>query len=201
MRGAIMEYKGYHFEVQSQGTMTQFQYEDLIKLLEQKKPKRICELGSGQSTKIFEQYCKRYNAYLVSIEHNEEWKKENSIIFPLVEYSSLKIGDKFFFNCNKYEGFEQWLEKQEPFDFVLIDGPLGWGFRQGYSYNRIQIVDFPLMNKLNQNSIVLYHDSQRKNAKTTLEEFEKILSEKGIRIFSKSCDDLQKRQLTVYRLL
>jgi hypothetical protein len=36
--------------------MTPKQYEIMIDLLEETKPKRICELGSGQSTEIFEEY-------------------------------------------------------------------------------------------------------------------------------------------------
>ena len=48
-----MNYKDYTYE-HTNCAMTPIQYEHLIDLLKNFKPKRICELGSGESTKIFE---------------------------------------------------------------------------------------------------------------------------------------------------
>lgn len=43
------------------GMMTRCQYEKLIDMLDEIRPMRICELGSGQSTEIFEKYAKNCN--------------------------------------------------------------------------------------------------------------------------------------------
>lgn len=194
-------YLDYSIDILNDGTMFENQYKILIDLLEQYKPKRICQLGSGQSTLIFEQYCKKYSAQLFSIEHDEKYKRENTILFPLKEYSALTIGERFYINCNKYVGFEDWLKEQEPFDFIFIDGPPGWGFREAYNYSRIQIVSFALLDKLNKNSIILYHDSERHNAQNTLSQFEKILKEKNI-TFQKNKDFSQWfKQMVWYKLM
>lgn len=173
-----MKYKGYEFNSFS-GTMTNDEYKYMINILEKFKPKRICELGSGQSTLIFEHYCNKYNSILYSIEHNEYWKRNNTIIFPLIENEQLNtfinIDGNIYKSCNKYEGFENWLEKQDKFDFILIDGPYGFGYRENYTYSRIQLLSFIILNKIENNSYVLYHDSERNNAKTTLNEFERLL--------------------------
>ena len=190
------EYKGYEFNT-NDGTMTISQYKHLIDLLEEYQPKRICEFGSGQSTLIFEKYCQKTGAYLVSIEHDLKWKKKQSIIFNLIQNSTLTVKDRVFENCNKYEGLESWLETQEPFDFIFIDGPPGWGFRQNYKYGRVQVMDFLLLNKLTKQSIVLVHDSQRENMQRTLRQFQKILFERNYE-FGRFPDDNRNKLLTTF---
>ena len=70
-----MNYKDYTYE-HTNCAMTPIQYEHLIDLLKNFKPKRICELGSGESTKIFEQYISTNNdTTLVSIEHDNKYKR------------------------------------------------------------------------------------------------------------------------------
>lgn len=191
-----MEYKGYEFNT-NDGTMTISQYKYLIDLLEEYQPKRICEFGSGQSTLIFEKYCQKTGAYLVSIEHDLKWKKKQSIIFNLIQNSTLTVKDRVFENCNKYEGLESWLETQEPFDFIFIDGPPGWGFRQKYKYGRVQVIDFLLLNKLTKQSIVLVHDSQRENIQRTLRQFQKILFERNYE-FVRFPDGNRNKLLTTF---
>lgn len=191
-----MEYKGYEFNT-NDGTMTISQYKYLIDLLEEYQPNRICEFGSGQSTLIFEKYCQKTGAYLVSIEHDLKWKKKQSIIFNLIQNSTLTVKDRVFENCNKYEGLESWLETQEPFDFIFIDGPPGWGFRQKYKYGRVQVIDFLLLNKLTKQSIVLVHDSQRENIQRTLRQFQKILFERNYE-FVRFPDGNRNKLLTTF---
>lgn len=190
------EYKGYEFST-NDGTMTISQYKYLIDLLEEYQPKRICEFGSGQSTLIFEKYCQKTGAYLVSIEHDLNWKKKQSIIFNLIQNSELTVKERVFENCNKYEGLESWLETQEPFDFIFIDGPPGWGFRQNYKYGRVQVMDFLLLNKLTKQSIVLVHDSQRENMQRTLRQFQKILFERKYE-FVRFPDNNRNKLLTTF---
>ena len=54
-------YKSYDFQVNEiGGTMLEDEYNKMIDILEAFKPHRICELGSGQSTQIFEKYSSKY---------------------------------------------------------------------------------------------------------------------------------------------
>lgn len=173
-------YKDYTYRASyGGGTMFFNQYNTIIDLLQSQKPKRICQLGCGQTTNIFQQYCtKNKDIILFSIEHDGHWAHINTILFPIVQKSNITILGNIYNNTNYYRGFEEWLSTQKPFDFISIDGPPGWGFRQNYKYGRVQILSFILLNKINHNSIVLFHDSQRRNAKNTLAEFQKLLKEK-----------------------
>ena len=119
-----MNYLDYNFDVYP-GTMEKNEYIPMIDILEDFKPKRICELGSGQSTRIFETYCDKYNAKLYSIEHDEMWKRKDSVLLKFIDYETfININGHIYKSCNKYEGFEEWLEQQDKFNFILIDGPI-----------------------------------------------------------------------------
>jgi hypothetical protein len=175
------DYKEYSFWCDI-GMMTPKQYIKMIDLLEKYKPKRICELGSGQSTEIFEVYAKKMNAELYSIEHDIYYNThKNNVLIPLIENSQLTVRGKTYDKCSKYDGFEKWIESQDKFDFVLIDAPND-GIptnEHNLEYARIQMLDFVLLDKLCDKSIVMYHDSERNIAQNTLNEFERLLAENG----------------------
>lgn len=194
-----MNYKDYTYE-HTNCAMTPIQYEHLIDLLKNFKPKRICELGSGESTKIFEKYIStNNNTTLVSIEHDNKYKRKNTIILPLIDTATFAIiNGKFYSTCNKYYGLEDWLKTQDKFDFILIDGPFGYGKRIEYTYSRIQILSFVLFDKISDDAYILYHDSERSNAITTLNEFERLLNEKNISFEKTELGKIPK--LTLYHL-
>lgn len=174
------DYKGYSFWCGDVGMMTPKQYIKMIDLLEETKPKRICELGSGQSTEIFETYQNNYKYVSVfSIEHDKYFRTHKSVVMiPLKENTSFNGYEK----CTVYDGFEKWLEEQNKFDFVLIDGPNDTLPKNEHNliYSRIQMLSFLLLDKLNDNAVIMYHDSNTEEARNTLDEFEKLLEEKNI---------------------
>ena len=175
------KYKDYSFHCEI-GTMTPLQYIKMIYILEDLKPKRICELGSGVSTEIFDVYCKKEDSIRFSIEHDEFYKRYNhTIMMPLIENSSLNLNGHSYKNCCKYGGFEDWLYGQNGFDLIFIDGPNdGIPFNPyNLEYARVQLFDFVLMDKLNNECVVMYHDSERDVAQNTLNEFERLLTDKG----------------------
>lgn len=174
----------YQFENSHMG-ITEDEYIDIIQLLEIRKPKRIIELGTGYSTKIFKTYIKRHGGEIFSIEHNDEFSDDNVVIMPLEENTSLEVRGMSFGTCNKFVGLEDWLENQQKFDFILIDAPFGFGFREKYKYSRVQTLSFVLLDKITDDAVVMYHDSQRANAKSTLREFERLLRIKGF-MFNKT---------------
>ena len=93
---------------------------------------------------------------------------------------------------------EDWLKTQDKFDFILIDGPFGYGKRTEYTYSRIQILSFVLFDKISDDAYILYHDSERSNAITTLNEFERLLNEKNISFKKTELGKILK--LTLYHL-
>ena len=193
-----MVYKDYSYECYG-GTMTDKEYKTIIDLLESNKPKQICELGSGQSTIIFENYCSKYNSNLYSIEHNSKYKRNNTLLFELIESTDIQILDYYYSNINKYNGFENWLIDKDKFDFVLIDGPYGFGFRMNYNYGRVQLLSFVILNKLSDISTVCVHDTERPNMKSTLKEFE-LLLEKNNFTFNKTVIK-ESPWLTIYQIV
>lgn len=179
--GQIINHNGYSFRSDI-GMMTPSQYVHMIHMLESLKPKRICELGSGESTKIYNEYNGRYGGERFSIESDIAYKKDDNTIFmPTVVGRELNLLGHSYPNCMLYEGFEDWLNNEECFDFIFIDGPNdGIPFNDiGLKYCRIQLLDFVLLDKMSDKCTVLYHDSEREIAQNTLMEFERLLKERG----------------------
>lgn len=175
------KYKNYHFEC-SIGTMTPNQYIKMIKLLEDNQPNNICELGSGQSTRIFDTYKTRGDQQISSIEDNTDYLTKYTILSP-VSIGELKINEAVYNNIAKYDVLECWLQTKDKFDFVFIDGPndvLPFN-NNGLDYSRIQLLSFVLLDKLDNDAVVLYHDSERQEAQATLNEFERLLSENNFK--------------------
>lgn len=67
------------------------------------------------------------------------------------------------------------MSNQDKFDFVLIDGPFGFDFRENYNYGRVQLLSFAILDKLSDNAIIFVHDTERINMQRTLTEFEILL--------------------------
>ena len=194
----MIEYRGYEFKEWFSGTMRDCQYKKMIDLLEQRKPKRICEVGCGTSTFIFEHYCEKYNAHLESIEHESKYLRKNGTLLRVDEYVEYKIEDEYFFPCNHYKGFTKWLQNQEPFDFVLIDGPCTHGLRERkYEYGRVQCVAFPILNKLTDNSILIMHDSERKQEANTLIRLEDVFKRYNYNFIREQVNDEGKTKLSM----
>ncbi len=192
-----MNYKDYKYDFCS-WAMTNNQYKVLIDLLEDNRPNRVIELGSGQSTRIFQKYKSKYNCRFFSIEHDSKYACKNTILFNLVENTNINIGKEFYSNINKYDGLENWLSNQDKFDFVLIDGPFGFDFRENYDYGRVQLLSFVILDKLSDNAIIFVHDTERINMQRTLTEFEMLLTKNNFNFNKQIINDLP--QLTIFKI-
>lgn len=180
-----MEYKGYTFDARDNGgQLKPAQCTDLIDTLEDKKPERIIEFGpSGYlaSTDIFKQYCEKYNKSYLTITKGTSSQKGNVVYFPVVENTEVHVAGGVYGKCNKYDGFEEWLTTQDKFDLIFIDDPVEYGLDRikNYGYCRVQVLDFPLLDKLADNAVIYYHDSNLDYAKNTLSVLDSILTEKN----------------------
>lgn len=105
----------------------------LYRVLNDSMPKKILELGLGQSTKLTMQYAQKFAAEHLVVEHDERWRdwfirtlkfQHNATkfcLFSLIEKGGLS--DKYY----EYQGFEEKLSLLKDIEVVLIDGPFGGG--------------------------------------------------------------------------
>ena len=96
------------------------------------------------------------------------------------------------------DGLENWLSNQDKFDFVLIDGPFGYGFRENYDYGRVQLLSFVLLDKLSDNTIIFVHDTERINMQKTLNEFEMLLIRNNFNFNKQIINDIP--QLAIFKI-
>lgn len=187
-------YKGYDFECNG-GSLSQEQNEYFIDLLEERKPNNICEFGCGQSTKILKRYCKLNNAKLLSVEHDANYvQHENTALLPFTIGKFMDYED-----ANYYIGLEDVIKNySEPFDFILIDGPIG--AYPSLTYSRIQVIDFVLYDKIANNCTIFIHDTERNGEKNTTLELERLLLEKGYNFNKTKVIDEKNRELSCYTI-
>lgn len=153
----------------------------LYRIIDESKPRKILELGLGQSTKMINQYVNNM-AYPVThkvIEHDEKWfgfyRKNNSlnntdiILLDLSEEGS--NGDKLV----KYKGFEAAL-RNDKYDLIVIDGPYG-GSKNKLS--RVDILDI-LPSCLEKSFIIIFDDANRIGEKESIKLILKKLDEQKI---------------------
>lgn len=175
----------------------------VYRILNAVKPKRILELGLGQSTKLLSQYAKanREVKHIV-VEHDQEWidfyKKENEVaenteILKIErEYRKYKSDDKVL----AFKNFKEILQGQK-FDFISIDAPLGANAK---IYARIDVLEI-LPECLEEDFVIVIDDYNRKCEKNTVNEIERILKKhnisycKGIYYGEKECMIISSEKL------
>lgn len=151
----------------------------LYRTLNEIKPKKILELGLGQSTKIVNEYAKHFkNVKHDIVEHNKEWTeffKNSTDMSDMVNFHLLtNIKRKYNgVELNSYKGFKKEFEKQK-FDLMLIDAPVG-----GTEYARMDILDI-LPECLEKSFVIIIDDCQRIGEKRTIELLEKKLRDNNI---------------------
>lgn len=95
--------------------------------LERKKPRRILETGSGVSTVLFADYARRYQAVVISLEHDPHYYARTQAMLrqtELQDHVDLRLAPLRPLACPdgmSYPWYDAAL--QGPFDFVLLDGP------------------------------------------------------------------------------
>lgn len=156
----------------------------LHRILSECKPKKILELGLGESTKFVSTYIENYlpeTKHLI-VEHDTDWKDNFNSGFKLSKNSRIKIleiHEKEFegFSTTSYKGFDNLDDNL--FQFYLIDGPFG---SKRYSRNDILacIKEFPEDHQF----VLLFDDYQRQGEKDTVSEVLKELDNLNISYFT-----------------
>ena len=154
----------------------------LLKILKDKKPRCILELGSGQTTKIFNKYLtENKDAKAIVLEENHDWfqfMKKNIhshrldyIYAPLKSDSLENINYKWY----SYD-FNDILQQKGKFDLIVIDGPKGTirYSRFGLAKYITQIID-------PSNFILIFDDSSRIGEEDTIKFIEKLFDNAQIK--------------------
>ena len=185
----------YDYSINS-ASITYIQGMLLIGILEKFRPNSICEFGAGESTKIFETYCEKYNKKLLNIEHDIKYKRKDSKLFNLIQNTDVMINNIKYENTYKYEGLEDFFKKYKgKFDFIFIDGP--FGVNHDYKYTRIQMIDFLEFDLLENHRQFLIHDTERINAQNSIKILLSLFKEKGYEIEIENLETNIQKRLTI----
>ena len=156
----------------------------LFKVYDIVKPKNILEFGLGQSTSLTRQYCvANKSAHAIVCDDSREWVKTYESTIEGVDNLKLLFCDTEDFvlpdgsvgaEDTQYKGLKPKLKKitKEPFDLVVVDGPVG----VGKPYSRTDILG--LVDNLAKTFVVIIDDSNRVGEQSTITLLRKALEEK-----------------------
>jgi len=155
----------------------------MYRILNETNPKRILELGLGQSTKMISQYALAHDDIThIVIEHDEEWVnffKMNCDVSDCTEIIMLEremVTYKEADAVRAFKDFEKTVSGRK-FDFISIDAPLGGDMKQ---YARIDILSI-LPKCLGEDFVIMIDDTERSGERKTIVEIEQCLKESNIR--------------------
>ena len=151
------------------------------RILNELKPKRILELGLGQSTKLISQYAaKNPTVEHTVVESNQDWINffSNSYHLPKntkIEKLDYKIIPYKNSETRVFDGFKEKFSGKK-IDFILIDAPLGVDMKE---YSRIDVLNI-LPECIDGDFIILIDDTERLGETNTLAEIRKALESNSI---------------------
>ncbi len=166
----------------------------LYRCLNEIKPKKILELGLGQSTKITNAYASYYkDIHHDIVEHNKEWVaffKNNTDMSHMVNFHLLDNCKKNYngIEYNAYKNFKKEFDDKK-FDLLLIDAPVG-----GTEYARMDILDI-VPGCLEDSFIILLDDCNRIGEQNTIRLLQDKLTKNNIEF---CCGYLNKGVTDVY---
>jgi hypothetical protein len=154
----------------------------LYRVLKETKPKRILEIGMGETTKLISQYGAYYDdVQHLCCENDKDWiaffqkeytmSKNTNIIQLDVELTTYRNE-----SVRTYKGFEKKFGK-EKYDLIIIDGPFGGDMKE---YSRIDTISI-LPDSLSKSFVILIDDYERTPEKRMAEDLMKKLEEAGIK--------------------
>jgi len=155
----------------------------LNRILNDYQPKKILELGLGESSKVISAYLDNYlieSTHLI-IEQDEKWATAFNQKFTLSKNSTIKVlpleqQEVNSFKVNGYTNFAE--EISETFDFYLVDGPFG-----SEHFSRYDIISLVKKFTPIQQFIILFDDTNRKGEFETCKEIKSILEQNKINFY------------------
>lgn len=152
----------------------------LNRILNDYQPKKILDLGLGESSKFVSTYLQ--NALLDShhtiVEHAEDWKIAFENRFELSDRSKVIVCPMIKttvngFDSNQYQGLRQHVESND-YDLILVDGPIGTP-----RFSRYDMVEIAESLEEKQDFIFMIDDHERPGEKESAAELACVLRRQG----------------------
>lgn len=173
----------------------------LYRSLDEFRPRRILELGLGQSTRVIGSYAGHFGAAHTIVEHDGDW-----ISFFLGKHGKNEGTRMVRLDCAEtpYEG--RYIRTQEPirhyegfaaalsgetFDFIFIDGPQG-----SSGYSRPDVTEL-LPECLEKSFVIMLDDSERQGEQNTMRVMMQILTGAGLRFAAGQYDGVKNTGVIV----
>lgn len=141
----------------------------LASLIRETRPKRILELGCGQSTILISRLCHKLEIEtFVSLDADPEWTSRIAKLAPNAKICPLPLAQRRFLG-RTFMGFDPSSLKGSKFDFMLVDGPVGQRV-----LSRFTAVEMAAAH-LDEEFIVVFDDAERFGERRTIRKFEAML--------------------------
>lgn len=154
----------------------------MYRVLNETRPKRILELGLGQSTRMIAQYAAAFqDVEHIVVEHDPEWVEFFCNDFPLPKNTKVVMLEREMAPYKDaeavrvFKGFKETFQGQK-FDFISVDAPLGSDMKQ---YSRIDILCL-MPDCLKNSFVIMIDDTERKGETRTISEMENCLNSNNI---------------------
>ena len=154
----------------------------MYRVLNETRPKRILELGLGQSTRMIAQYAAAFqDVEHIVVEHDPEWVEFFCNDFPLPKNTKVVMLEREMAPYKEaeavrvFKGFKETFQGQK-FDFISVDAPLGSDMKQ---YSRIDILSI-LPNALMDSFTIMVDDYMRVGEQRMVQEMHDILHDNNI---------------------
>lgn len=153
----------------------------MTRILNEKEPKRVLDLGLGISSTLISQYFKGNNitdGIHDVVEQDADWASFYTKKNRISSATTINLSEcvSKIFDGVKYNAYKDLdiIVKGKKYDVISIDGPKGT-----QKYSRRDILDF-LPEILNESFVIVMDDSERRGEKETIKDIEKLLEANGI---------------------
>ena len=154
----------------------------MYRVLNETRPKRILELGLGQSTRMIAQYAAAFqDVEHIVVEHDPEWVEFFCNDFPLPKNTKVVMLEREMVPYKDadavrvFKGFKETFQGQK-FDFISVDAPYGADMKQ---YSRIDVLNL-IPDGLSEKFVIMVDDTERNGETHTISEIESYLTEAQI---------------------
>ena len=151
----------------------------MYRVLNETRPKRILELGLGQSTRMIAQYAAAFqDVEHIVVEHDPEWVECFCNDFPLPKNTKVVMLEREMAPYKEaeavrvFKGFQETFQGQK-FDFISVDAPLGGDMKQ---YARIDVLNL-IPDGLGENFVIMVDDCNRIGETNTVKEIQQRLAD------------------------
>ena len=169
----------------------------LYRTLRDARPKRILELGLGETTKLISQYAAaNVDAEHIVVEHDPEWISFFSQSFALPANTKIEnlpwgfVSYKEAEDVRVYDGFAKRFKGN--YDFICIDGPLGGDMKD---FARIDVLNL-IPEHLSDTFVILFDDYERSGEQKTVAELLQKLEDGNVP-YAKSTYTGQKASMII----